>query len=108
MPREPSFYVNVPSRVDPSAAPKDKDSIVVLVPVGHLLSNETMIKTFKGDEKAPSQDWDSLVERARQQVIHTMETRLGITGLREKITWEGVNTPLTCEFHTFCKGWMEY
>ncbi|KAK5133447.1 ATP-binding cassette transporter CGR1 [Meristemomyces frigidus] len=39
IPDEPSFYVNVPSRVDESAAPRDKDSVVVLVPVGHLVDN---------------------------------------------------------------------
>src|SRR5450432_2931230 len=32
IPEEPSFYVNVPSRVDPSTAPPGCDSIVVLVP----------------------------------------------------------------------------
>jgi phytoene desaturase (3,4-didehydrolycopene-forming) len=42
-----------------------------------------------------TQDWPALVEQARQQVIETMETRLGITGLRDKIIWEEVNTPLT-------------
>ena len=42
-----------------------------------------------------TQDWPALVEQARRQVITTMETRLGITGLREKIVWEEVNTPLT-------------
>jgi phytoene dehydrogenase-like protein len=31
IPKEPSFYVNVPSRIDPSAAPEGKDSVVVLV-----------------------------------------------------------------------------
>jgi hypothetical protein len=39
-----------------------------------------------------------LVERARHQVIETMETRLGIKGLRGMIAWEGVNTPETCEW----------
>ncbi|KAK1054159.1 ATP-binding cassette transporter CGR1 [Friedmanniomyces endolithicus] len=37
IPDAPSFYVNVPSRVDASAAPEGKDSVVVLVPVGHLV-----------------------------------------------------------------------
>ncbi|KAL1305965.1 hypothetical protein AAFC00_004102 [Neodothiora populina] len=36
IPDEPSFYVNVPSRPDPTAAPEGKDAIIVLVPVGHL------------------------------------------------------------------------
>lgn len=52
------------------------------------------MKTSSGE---PTQNWDELVERARGQVITTLESRLGITGLREKITWEGINTPLTCE-----------
>ncbi|GFZ49305.1 Phytoene desaturase [Saitozyma sp. JCM 24511] len=98
MPREPSFYVNVPSRIDPSAAPQDKDSIVVLIPVGHLLPDQDKIRTFTNGAATPdvdSQDWDVLVERARHQVIETMETRLGIKGLREMIVWEGVNTPET-------------
>ncbi|WVF72604.1 hypothetical protein IAT40_007422 [Kwoniella sp. CBS 6097] len=107
MPREPSFYVNVPSRVDPTAAPEGKDAIVILVPVGHLLpshgksSNGTegeSIRTFSKGSKTPdaeSQDWPALVERARTQVIEVMEARLGIKGLREKITWEEVNTPQT-------------
>jgi phytoene desaturase (3,4-didehydrolycopene-forming) len=83
---------------DPSAAPKGKDSIVVLVPVGHLLPDAESLNTTKGDadNKVPSQDWDALVERARSQVIDTMEKRLGIAGLRSKIIWEGTNTPLTC------------
>nr|OQO28659.1 Phytoene desaturase [Rachicladosporium sp. CCFEE 5018] len=37
IPDAPSFYVNVPSRVDDSAAPQGRDSVVVLVPVGHLV-----------------------------------------------------------------------
>ena len=40
IPDEPSFYVNVPSRVDPTAAPEGKDTVVVLVPVGHLVDEE--------------------------------------------------------------------
>jgi phytoene desaturase (3,4-didehydrolycopene-forming) len=44
-----------------------------------------------------TQDWPALVEQARKQVIETMETRLGIKGLRDRIIWEEVNTPLTCE-----------
>jgi len=37
LPDEASFYVNVPSRSDPTAAPEGKDTFVVLVPCGHLL-----------------------------------------------------------------------
>nr|XP_019044479.1 hypothetical protein I302_06390 [Kwoniella bestiolae CBS 10118]OCF23409.1 hypothetical protein I302_06390 [Kwoniella bestiolae CBS 10118] len=101
MPREPSFYVNVPSRVDPTAAPKNKDSLVILIPVGHLhntKNGEQGIRTFSNGSKEPdqdSQDWPALVDRARKQVIEIMESRLGIVGLKDKIVWEGVNTPQT-------------
>lgn len=120
MPREPSFYVNVPSRMlvrkeatlapialtsdrDETAAPEGKDALVVLIPVGHLLPTSKpgeTIKTFSNGSAVPdvdSQDWNALVERARSQVIETMETRLGIRGLRDMIAWEGLNTPETCE-----------
>ena len=39
IPDEPSFYVNAPSHVDDTAAPEGKDSVVVLVPVGHLMDS---------------------------------------------------------------------
>lgn len=77
---------------------------MVLIPVGHLLP------TPEGDAvQSPDgevQDWPTLVNTARDQVIHTMETRLGIKGLREKIIWEEVNTPLTCMFATRNHGLM--
>lgn len=75
--------------------------MVVLIPVGHLLPtpNGEAMKTPDGDKR--TQDWPALVEKARTQVIGTMETRLGIKGLREKIVWEEVNTPLTCKSRTW-------
>jgi phytoene desaturase (3,4-didehydrolycopene-forming) len=78
--------------------------MVILVPVGHLLPSSRKgetIKTFSNGSIVPdvdSQDWPSLVERARSQVIEMMEARLGIRGLRDKIIWEEVNTPETCEY----------
>jgi phytoene desaturase (3,4-didehydrolycopene-forming) len=94
MPREPSFYINVPSRIDPTAAPEGKDSLVVLVPVGHLSPGK---KGSDPDDEGQDQDWPGLVERARKQIIEIVEERLGMTGLRDMILWEEVNTPLTCK-----------
>ena len=91
MPDQPSFYVNVPSRVDPTAAPPGRDSIVVLVPVGHLLEGGA----GRGLEAHRQQDWDAMVERARQTVFTTIEARTGATGLRASVTAELVNTPLS-------------
>lgn len=94
IPDQPSFYINVPSRVDPSAAPEGCDSIVVLVPVGHLLDSTT--ETHKGLHNAPgtSQDWDHMVSTARSMVLKTIQSRLNIS-LDSHIKDEVINTPVT-------------
>ncbi|XP_060860648.1 uncharacterized protein LOC132938014 [Metopolophium dirhodum] len=84
LPDDPSFYVNVPSRIDPTAAPEGKDSIVVLVPVGHI-------------SNVPNNDFDKLVKKARKQVIDTIEKRLKISNFRSMIGHEKVNDPRTWE-----------
>jgi phytoene desaturase (3,4-didehydrolycopene-forming) len=89
MPAQPSFYVNVPSRVDPSAAPNDKDAVVVLVPVGHLLGPD-------GAGLDP-QDWDAMVSKARDTVLSTIEARTGEQNLQAAINHEMTNTPQTWE-----------
>lgn len=86
MPVEPSFYVHVPSRVDPTAAPPNKDAIVVLVPVGSLVPHG------KGAEEI-----DLMVKHARKIVLQTLEKRLGTVGIHEWIIHETVNTPITCK-----------
>lgn len=89
MPEQPSFYLNVPSRIDPTAAPPGKDAIVVLVPVGHLLEG----KEGKGIPAKSTQDWDAMVAKARETVFSTIEARTGAKGLRESLVKEIVNTP---------------
>lgn len=74
LPDEPSFYVCAPTRTDPSFAPPDGDSLMALVPVGHL------------DENQP-QDWDELERRARQTVLSRLE-ELGVRDLEERIVFE--------------------
>ena len=103
IPEDPSFYVNVPSRVDPTAAPAGKDSIVVLVPTGHLLNSATSQKP-SGDPEAssgaginPEQDWDSIVSIARTKVLTTIEKRIGCKPLADLIVHEQINTPTTWE-----------
>lgn len=90
IPREPSFYVNVPSRIDPSAAPEGKDSVVVLVPVGHLLENQA----FAGLDPFSQQDWEAMVNKARGKVMATVEARTGAK-IRHSIIHEEINTPNT-------------
>jgi phytoene desaturase (3,4-didehydrolycopene-forming) len=94
IPDQPSFYVNVPSRVDPSAAPKGCDSMVVLVPVGHLFDSKS--DSHKGSENSQgiTQDWDAMVADARSTILQIIESRLKIS-LGPHIVDEVVNTPPT-------------
>lgn len=95
IPDQPSFYVNVPSRVDPSAAPEGCDSIVVLVPVGHLQDSTTDAhKGSQGGSPGLTQDWDTMVATARSTILKTIETRLKIS-LSPHIIEESINTPPT-------------
>jgi phytoene desaturase len=79
LPQEPSFYVAAPSRTDPSFAPPGGDSVMVLVPTGHI------------DEKNP-QDWAALRERARAHVLNRLGT-IGLTDFNERIETEGFFGP---------------
>ncbi|KAH0844196.1 Phytoene desaturase [Fonsecaea pedrosoi] len=90
IPKEPSFYVNVPSRVDPSAAPQDRDSVVVLVPCGHLPEGEA----DRGLNPHSAQDWRAMVAKARHAVFETIRLRTG-ADLQSHVAHEIVNTPST-------------
>ncbi|KAL9584448.1 MAG: hypothetical protein Q9212_002114 [Teloschistes hypoglaucus] len=92
IPTEPSFYVNVPSRIDSTAAPQGKDSIVVLVPVGHLLDDRQGIGR-KGLAVDSKQDWEAMVAKARHTVFSTIEARTGARDLQGALVKEIVNTP---------------
>jgi phytoene desaturase (3,4-didehydrolycopene-forming) len=75
LPDEPSFYVHAPARTDPSAAPAGQDTLMVLVPVGHLDADIT-------------QDWDALQARARSAVIQRLATGAGIVDLEQHLKFE--------------------
>ncbi|KAL9030014.1 MAG: hypothetical protein Q9196_001814 [Gyalolechia fulgens] len=92
IPSEPSFYVNVPSRIDPTAAPAGTDSIVVLVPVGHLVDEKQGIGR-KGLAVQTQQDWKAMVTKARETVFATVEARTGARNLQSALVQEIVNTP---------------
>ena len=89
IPKQPSFYVNVPSRIDKTACPEGKDAIVVLVPVGHLLDEQE----GKGVDLQSKQDWETMVEKARETVFSTIEARTGARGLQQALVKEIANTP---------------
>jgi phytoene desaturase len=80
LPEKPSFYVHAPSRIDPAAAPAGQDTLMVLVPVGHLSSNG-------------SQDWDGLKNRARNTVLERLR-EVGVVDLADHIKFEESYAPL--------------
>jgi phytoene desaturase len=79
LPDEPSFYVHAPTRTDPAAAPDGQDTLMVLVPVGHL------------DESKP-QDWAALKARARSTVLARLK-EIGVDDLEQHIKFEVCYTP---------------
>lgn len=95
LPKEPSFYINVPSRIDPSAAPEGRDSLIALVPTGHLLQSRGPLKSAVGLPR--EQDWPALVDQARRAVLSTISARTGCTDLGPCIAHELVNDPNTWE-----------
>ncbi|KAI0476130.1 phytoene dehydrogenase [Xylariaceae sp. FL0804] len=102
LPREPSFYLNVPSRVDPSAAPPGRDSLIALVPVGHLLKSAGFSSSSDASTTAGGlprdQDWPALVARARAAVLSAVAARVpGVGDLGPHIAHEMVNDPAAWE-----------
>lgn len=82
LPENPSFYINVPSKIDPSAAPDGKETIVLLLPMSHIApSNEHRI--------------DELIKSARTKVIKRIEENLKIHNFEALIEIEQINDPRT-------------
>ena len=82
LPEVPSFYVHAPARTDSAAAPKGQETLYVLVPVGHL-------------DARSEQDWDAMVNRARETVLTRLANELGATDLKDHIKFEIVYQPKT-------------
>jgi phytoene desaturase len=81
LPDNPSLYIHAPARLDPDAAPPGEDTIVAVVPVGHLDENGT-------------QDWRLIRKRARQAVFNRLAL-LGITDLQAHLKFEVNYIPLS-------------
>ncbi|HEX9037254.1 MAG TPA: phytoene desaturase family protein [Ktedonobacterales bacterium] len=81
LPDNPSLYVHAPARLDPAAAPPDQDTLIAVVPVGHL------------DERG-EQDWRRIRARAREAVFNRLAL-LGVTDLRDHLKFEVNYVPLS-------------
>jgi phytoene desaturase len=80
LPEIPSFYVHAPARTDAAAAPEGQETLYVLVPVGHL-------------DARSEQDWDAMVNRARETVFTRLAKEMDVTDLKEHIKFEIVYQP---------------
>jgi len=81
LPANPSLYVHAPARLDPSMAPEGQDTLIGIVPVGHMSENG-------------EQDWAAIRDEARGHVFRRLRT-IGITDLEEHIKFEVNYTPLS-------------
>ncbi len=81
LPDNPSVYIHAPARLDPGMAPPDEDTLIAVVPVGHL-------------SESKSQDWGEIRDRARDHVFRRLAL-LGITDLQDHIKFEMSFNPLS-------------
>jgi phytoene desaturase len=81
LPANPSLYIHAPVRLDPSMAPSGQDTLIAIVPVGHISANG-------------EQDWAAIRDQAREHVFRRLRT-LGINDLEEHIKFEMNFTPLS-------------
>ena len=81
LPANPSLYIHAPARLDPSMAPSGQDTLIAIVPVGHMSENG-------------EQDWAAIRDQAREHVFRRLRT-IGIVDLEEHIKFEMNFTPLS-------------
>ena len=81
LPDNPCLYIHAPARLDACMAPQGEDTLIAIVPVGHL------------DEIDP-QDWNRIRGEAREAVFRRLAL-LGINDLEDHIKFETCFTPLS-------------
>ena len=69
----PNFYVHVPSKTDPSAAPEGCDSIMVLLPVANMQQQGQIHSECQDDHRTSDVDYESLIDEGRRRVISSMQ-----------------------------------
>ena len=80
LPEHPSVYLHAPTRLDPDMAPAGQDSLIGIVPVGHL-------------QEAATQDWPRLKQRARQALLERLAA-IGLTDVESHIKFEDASGPV--------------
>ena len=77
----PNFYIHAPCRSDLLAAPKDQDTLSVVIPAGHL-------------DAKHDHDWNQLKNTARASVINRLK-ELGMADIEDHIKFEICYLPQT-------------
>jgi len=80
LPERPSLYVHAPARLEAAFAPAGQDTLIGIVPIGHI-------------DEAQEQDWGALRDQARQSLF-TRLAELGLTDLEAHLKFEISYTPL--------------
>lgn len=81
LPDNPSLYIHAPARLDPDMSPRGEDTLIAIVPVGHMSENG-------------GQDRGRIRDEARRHVFRRLES-LGVTDLESHIKFETNFTPLS-------------
>lgn len=84
-PENPSLYIHAPARLDPAMAPDGQDTLIAIVPVGHIVQTE-------------EQDWRDIRAQARRHVLRRLAT-LGITDLESHLKFEMTYAPTAWRKH---------
>jgi phytoene desaturase len=83
----PSVYVHAPARSDPSAAPRDEDTVMAVVPVGNLDGSAEQ-------GAAARKRWRELQSLARSAALRRL-AEIGVVDLEEHLKHEVIYTPHT-------------
>jgi phytoene desaturase len=81
LPDNPCLYIHAPARLDAAAAPAGEDTLIAVVPVGHL-------------NERTEQNWKEITQKARRAVFDRLGL-LGITDLEAHVKFEVSYTPLS-------------
>ncbi|MBA3075555.1 MAG: phytoene desaturase, partial [Anaerolineae bacterium] len=85
IPENPNLYVHAPSRLDASMAPAENDSLIAIVPVGHI-------------QDGVNQNWVETEKLARQSALDHL-AKLGVTDIDTHLKFEAVYTPASWKKH---------
>ena len=90
VPDGPSVYIHAPTRLDPGTAPAGKDTLIAVVPTGHLTYDGDDPERIAREEEA----WAGELERARGAVLARL-AQVGLGDAGDHIIVEATATPST-------------